>query len=87
MCRRSDGCNFIGADYYGKLSQGWKGDGTPGGSLRPWLDPLDSGATSLRGFDPNRTNETTPVPVMDRYGWVLLVILLTLGAALFTRRL
>ncbi len=39
-------------DYYGRLSVGWIGGGTPDTSLRAWLDPRGTGALRLNGSDP-----------------------------------
>lgn len=41
-------------DYYGKLSVSWDGGGTAATRLKDWLDPLNSGATSMDG-DPHVT--------------------------------
>jgi lysyl endopeptidase len=41
-------------DWYGKLSVSWDGGGTSATRLRDWLDPGNTGATSLHG-DPHVT--------------------------------
>ncbi|MCT4582275.1 MAG: T9SS type A sorting domain-containing protein [Flavobacteriales bacterium] len=42
-------------DYYGKFSVSW--DGTSSTTrLKDWLDPQNSGATSLNGWDPNASD-------------------------------
>ncbi|MCX7769108.1 MAG: hypothetical protein N2110_08840 [Flavobacteriales bacterium] len=46
-------CNFNFNDYYGTLFHSWTGGGTPATSLQPWLDPLNTGAEAIPGFDPN----------------------------------
>ncbi len=40
-------------DYYGKFSTSWLGGGTNSSQLKFWLDPTNSNATTLDGFDPN----------------------------------
>ncbi len=42
-------------DYYGKLSMSWNGNGATSSAqrLRDWLDPQNTGATTLDGYDPN----------------------------------
>jgi lysyl endopeptidase len=49
-------------DYYGKFSLSWTGNGatTSAQRLRDWLDPSNSGATTLDGWDPN-----TPAYAVD----------------------
>jgi hypothetical protein len=49
-------------DYYGKFSLSWTGNGatTSAQRLRDWLDPSNSGATTLDGWDPN-----TPAYALD----------------------
>ena len=43
-------------DYYGKFSLSWDGNGSSAASqrLQNWLDPQNSGVTSLDGYDPNQ---------------------------------
>lgn len=43
-------------DYYGKFSMSWTGNGASSASqrLKDWLDPQNSGATTLNGYDPNQ---------------------------------
>ncbi|MBN2779027.1 MAG: PKD domain-containing protein [Bacteroidales bacterium] len=49
-------------DEYGMFSQHWTSNGTgDDDQLRPWLDPTDSDAQSLNGFDPNATAGDAPV--------------------------
>lgn len=39
-------------DYYGKLSYSWTSNGTSNSRrLKPWLDPTNTGATSIGGMD------------------------------------
>lgn len=46
-------CNFNFNDYYGTLFHSWTGGGTPATSLQSWLDPLNTGAVTISGYDPN----------------------------------
>ena len=43
-------------DYYGKFSMSWTGNGSgsPTQRLKDWLDPQNTGITSLIGYDPNQ---------------------------------
>ena len=45
--------NLTAPDYYGKFSMSWNTGTTASTRLRDWLDPLNSGATILDGYDPN----------------------------------
>lgn len=40
------------SDYYGKFSSSWDGNSSSN-RLRDWLDPGNTGATSVDGYDPN----------------------------------
>lgn len=42
-------CTEIGFDVFGALDIGWEGGGTSGTRLKDWLDPLDTGVTTLAG--------------------------------------
>ncbi len=42
-------------DYYGKFSVSWDGNGSTT-RLKDWLDPQNSGTTTLNGWDPNATD-------------------------------
>ncbi|MBX9765745.1 MAG: S1 family peptidase [Bdellovibrionales bacterium] len=37
------------SDWYGRLSVSWEGGGTPATRLKDWLDPKNSGVTTLEG--------------------------------------
>lgn len=50
-----------GNDYQ-QLATAWTGDGTAGGSLRPWLDPDSLGFRQLAGRSPE---ESAPAPLPD----------------------
>ena len=43
-------------DYYGKFSMSWDGNGSssPSQRLQNWLDPQNTGVSSLDGYDPNQ---------------------------------
>lgn len=40
-------------DYYGRFNVSWNTGSTAATRLRDWLDPQNTGATTLNGFDPN----------------------------------
>jgi len=43
--------NNTGPDYFGKFSESWDQNGiSETDQLKPWLDPINSGVTSLTGF-------------------------------------
>jgi PKD repeat protein len=42
-----------GFDYYGKFSTSWDAGTTPATRLKEWLDPGNTGVTTLDGYDPN----------------------------------
>ncbi len=46
-------CTSITSDWYGKFARSWLGGGTNATSLKPWLDPDNTGAMTLDGFDPS----------------------------------
>ena len=45
-------CGNTLSDWYGKLGISWTGGATDATRLRNWLDPINSGATTLNGYDP-----------------------------------
>lgn len=48
----SSACNYpAGTDYYGRLSYSWDGGGLKPSRLKDWLDPDNTGVTSLDGID------------------------------------
>lgn len=65
------GCsNLTGPDYYGRFSYSWESNGQVDSlQLKPWLDPANTGLTSLNGsYNENRAiarfkADTTIVPV------------------------
>ncbi len=52
--------NPTGADYYGKLGVSWTGGGSNTTRLSNWLDPTNSGATEIEGYDPYAYTCTPP---------------------------
>jgi lysyl endopeptidase len=46
-------CSSITSDWYGKLGVSWTGGGTNATRLSNWLDPGNTGVTTLNGYDPN----------------------------------
>jgi hypothetical protein len=54
-CDEKDPCKpkeKKGSCWYGKLSAGWHGGGTPETQLKFWLDPCGTGKKTLPGVDP-----------------------------------
>ena len=45
-------CASITSDYYGKIAKSWDYGSTPATRLQDWLDPDNTGALELDGFDP-----------------------------------
>ena len=79
-------CANIAADFYGKLSVAWEGGGTPETRLRDWLDPLNSGATSLPGLNQlSRINRI--VPAVGDLGLILMMVLFGLVSVYYLRKL
>ena len=49
-------CDFMGgADFYGRVFYSWSGNNNDDGSLRPWLDPDDTGISTIDGLNYNET--------------------------------
>lgn len=51
-------CSATGSnltDYYGKFATSWLGGGTNSTQLKVWLDPNNTGVTTLDGYDPYST--------------------------------
>ncbi len=46
-------CASITADWYGSVARSWLGGGSSSNSLKPWLDPDNSGLLALDGYDPD----------------------------------
>ena len=47
-------CSSFTEDFYGKFSMSWDRGGSSSNQLKDWLDPTNSGATVLDGYDPNQ---------------------------------
>ncbi len=58
-------CYSITADWYGKFAVSWDGGGSPATRLRDWLDPDNTGALMLNGFDPFAGVEISHEPLSD----------------------
>ena len=46
-------CASITADWYGRVARSWLGGGANSNSLKPWLDPDNTGILAIDGYDPN----------------------------------
>ncbi|MDA3910844.1 MAG: PKD domain-containing protein, partial [Bacteroidales bacterium] len=56
------------SDVYGRVEYHWNSNGaTDADQLEPWLDPTNSGATTLLGYDPFATAPPTVDFYADRY--------------------
>ncbi|MBK7092613.1 MAG: trypsin-like peptidase domain-containing protein [bacterium] len=58
-------CNDLRADYYGKFSLSWNGGGTPSTRVKDWLDPDNTGATSMNTWDPYAGVQIVHTPLND----------------------
>lgn len=45
-------CGNTLEDWYGNLGMSWEGGGSPATRLKDWLDPGDTGAWAIDGYDP-----------------------------------
>ncbi len=52
-------------DYYTKLHVAWDHNQETNRSLKPWLDPVGSGQSSLEGYEPSGTDPVPSVPCSD----------------------
>src|SRR5690606_11659733 len=51
--------NLTGKDFYGRFHNSWQPTGSNStNQLKHWLDPLNSGATTVDGYDPNAVSVT-----------------------------
>jgi lysyl endopeptidase len=55
-------------DFYGKFSYSWETDALISKQLKFWLDPTNSGAVVLDGYDPNGQSLTTDAVLLDVIG-------------------
>ena len=52
-------------DVYGRMDVSWDGEGTNSTRLSNWLDPSNTGATTLVGYDPNATTYTLDAQLIN----------------------
>lgn len=54
-------------DYYGKFAMSWTGNGATSSSqrLKDWLDPNNTGVTTLEGYDPNSFANIEKIDISD----------------------
>lgn len=55
-CNGTDDNNL--PDYYGRFGYAWSNGASAAERLKDWLDPQNTGATVLDGFDPAATNDS-----------------------------
>ncbi|NCS87585.1 MAG: hypothetical protein CO127_06240 [Ignavibacteria bacterium CG_4_9_14_3_um_filter_36_18] len=55
-------CTSLTADYYGKFAMSWNRGSTPATRLKDWLDPDNTGALILDGWDPTIGDPDTVAP-------------------------
>ena len=58
-------CASLTADWYGKVSLSWTGGGSSSNRLSTWLDPDNTGAQVLDGWDPYAGVNITHTPLPD----------------------
>lgn len=58
-------CSSITSDWYGKFAVSWDNGSTPSTRLKDWLDPDNTGALTLTGFDPYAQVAITHTPLSD----------------------
>ncbi len=58
-------CASLTSDWYGKLALSWTGGGASSNRLRDWLDPDNTGAQVLDGWDPYAGVNITHTPLND----------------------
>ncbi len=56
-CAEPDSC-----DWYGRLALSWEGGGSPSTRLKDWLDPNQTGAQFMDGYDPYDHGSEPPEP-------------------------
>ncbi|HLU85472.1 MAG TPA: T9SS type A sorting domain-containing protein [Vicingaceae bacterium] len=55
-------------DYYGKFSVSWNANSDTLKQLQYWLDPINSGATAINGYDPNGSSYNLDVAALSLTG-------------------
>jgi len=58
-------CYSITPDWYGKFATSWNGGGSSSTRLKDWLDPDNTGATTLDGYDPDAGASIAHSPLPD----------------------
>ncbi|MEZ5360209.1 MAG: trypsin-like peptidase domain-containing protein [Candidatus Zixiibacteriota bacterium] len=58
-------CTSITSDWYGKVARSWLGGGSSSNQLKYWLDPDNTGAMTLNGWDPYGGTTITHTPLSD----------------------
>ena len=60
-------CTSLTADYFGKFSMSWDRGSTASTRLKDWLDPDDTGAQTLDGWDPTigDPDDVPPTTITD----------------------
>ncbi len=53
-------CGNNSSDWYGKFSVSWNGGGTPSTSLKPWLDPGNTGQLKVNTLVPGANCQSDP---------------------------
>ncbi len=63
-------CSSLTSDWFGKFAMSWNGGGSSSNRLKDWLDPDNTGATVLDGYDPNAAVAIQHVPLENTYDTV-----------------
>lgn len=58
-------CSSITSDWYGKFAMSWEGGGSSSNQLKFWLDPDNTGALVLDGYDPYAGVAISHTPLPD----------------------
>lgn len=58
-------CQSLTSDWYGKFAMSWNGGGSSSTRLRDWLDPDNTGAQILDGYDPFAGVRIEHTPLSD----------------------
>lgn len=60
-------CTSLTSDWYGKFAMSWNGGGSASTRLKDWLDPDNTGATVLDGYDPDAGVAIQHVPLENTH--------------------
>jgi len=63
-------CVNLLPDWFGKFAMSWNGGGTSSTRLKDWLDPDNTGASMLGGYDPKFSVAIQHVPLTNTYDTV-----------------